>query len=99
AQLAGSYVPQLSAKQYDWFEPTTGQYFDWQAILDDHRSFRSRRHGAVLMAPYEFSDAASAWYRTLVPQPYGSESGVRGWCESNGYQWGVTCIARRVDPW
>jgi hypothetical protein len=99
AQLAGSYVPQLSAKQHDWFEPTTGQYFDWRAILADHTGFRSRWHGAVLMAPYEYSASPSPWYRTLVPAPFPSEGGVRNWCESNGFQWGVTCIARRVDPW
>lgn len=96
-RVSGRYLPQLSAKQYDWSEPTTGRYYDWRGILDDHLQYRSRPHGAILMAPYEYTDAASPWFRTLVPVPFLTEDEVRDWCEANGYQWGVTCISRRVD--
>lgn len=90
------YIPQLSAKQYDWTEPTTGVRYTWPEILADHQTFRTR-NGAVIAAPFEFASTDNPWFLTLVPTAFASKDGVAGWCNSNGYIYGETCIARLID--
>jgi len=87
AQVAGSWIPQLSSKHatQPWTQdPEDGKIYDSVLTLQEFQTLR-QQYGAILAYSGDWTvwDHPDYWV-AVVPQPYSNVDGVRSWCAGHG---------------